>query len=425
MLITLLAWALRLGMTAFFIGLTAAPDPRDGLDQMDYDLFAYRLSIGEGYTLEDGTPTARRAPGTSLILLPIYLLCGRSYLAAHVWITFLSALTCLLGAELLRNKWGHGAALGAATALALHPGMTYYAMFLLSEAPFTFIAVLGTWLTVRSLERMDQSPRWTAAAGLAWGMAILLRPQAVLMVPIAMLVWWWSGVRRRDFFWPLAIQAVLALLLTMPWVVRNAVVMHKPCFATVVGGITFWGAHNQLTFTDPQVRGDWIGLSQLDDGVRAWPEGEIEQEAIWWKYAFEDIRKHSRLMPQLLLAKVWRFVLPTENTPNRLVFWAFAVAWILTIPGLLLGWPELQKHHPLLAGTFAVQLIATFMCVLIFYGGGRFRHVHEPLFMAVSAIGMRRRFLTSARIPLPSILCEENAADSPTGAEFLATIPAH
>lgn len=388
-LITLLAWALRLGMTAYFIGLTTAPDPRDGLDQLDYDLFAYRLSIGEGYTLEDGTPTARRAPGTSLILLPVYLICGRSYLAAHVWITLLSALTCVVGAELVRQRWGHGVALGTAAALAVHPGLTYYAMFLWSEAPFTFIAALGTWLTVRSLEQTENTPRWSIAAGLAWGFAVLLRPQVVLMGPMAVLMWYMSA-RRRELFRPLAIQIALAVAVTVPWVARNAVVMHKPALATLVGGVTFWGAHNRETFTDPHVRGDWIGLFVLSDNRRAWPDDELGREAASWKYAFEDIREHAHLLPQLMIAKVWRFVSPFENTRNRAVYWAFAVAWMLTVPGLLLGWRELQQRDPLLAGTIAVQLLATLACVLIFYGGGRFRHVHEPLLMAMSAIGVQR-----------------------------------
>jgi 4-amino-4-deoxy-L-arabinose transferase-like glycosyltransferase len=387
--IVLLGWALRIGMTAHFVGLNTAPDPADGLDQIDYDLFAYRMSVGLGYTLEEGTPTARRAPGTSLLLLPIYLLFGHSYLAAHLWITGLSAITCAIGAEFVRRRWDPITALATASVLAVHPGMTYYAMFLWSEAPFTLAAALGTWLTVRSLEPSARTG-WSIAAGLVWGFAILLRPQIILMGPMALLVWMCLGTTRWQLFRPLMTQMVLAYAVTVPWVVRNAIVMDKACLATVVGGHTFWGAHNRLTFTDPQVRGDWIGLSRLRDNARAWPDGEVEQEAAAWKYAFEDIHAHASLLPQLLVAKVMRLLSPFENTSNRMVFWAFAIAWIVTIPGLVLGWRELQQRDSLLAGTIAVQFLATVACVLLFYGGGRFRHVYEPLLIAVSAIGVER-----------------------------------
>ncbi|HET6423920.1 MAG TPA: glycosyltransferase family 39 protein [Planctomycetaceae bacterium] len=400
--ITLLAWGLRLGMTAWFVGLTAPPDPRDGLDQLDYDLFAYRMSIGEGYTLDDGTPSARRAPGTSLLLLPVYLLCGRCYLAAHLWMTALSAATCAVGAELVRRTWGFSVALGTAVALAVHPGLTYYAMFLWSEAPFTFFAALGTWLTVRSLEASPHRNRWSLAAGLTWGFAILLRPQVVLMGPIAIVIWWWSADRRRSLFVPILVQLVVACAVTLPWVARNAIVMHMPCLATLVGGHTFWGAHNPVTFTNPQVRGDWVGLSHMDSPSRQWPAGELEQEAAAWKYAWEDIRAHLPLLPQLMVAKVWRLLSPFENTPNRMLFWAYAGAWMLTLPGLVFGCRELLKREPLLAGTIAVQLTATLACVILFYGGGRFRHVHEPLLVAVSAIGVQRMFRHAT---IPARLC--------------------
>lgn len=404
MLVTLFALALRLGMTAYFVGLTAPPDPIDGLDQLDYDTFAYQMSVGHGYVLADGTPSARRAPGTSLLLLPVYLLCGHSYLAAHVWMTGLSALACVIGAALVRRVGGEIAALITAAALAIHPGLTYYAMFLWSEAPFTTIAALGTWLSVRSFEPGDQQRRWSIAAGLCWGLAILLRPQVVLMGPIAVVIWAFSKEYRRATLQPLLVQMVLGYAVVVPWVARNAIVMHKPCLATMVGGHTFWGAHNPITFTDPHYRGDWIGLSHMASATRPWPADELGQEAAAWQYAWEDIQAHRDLLPRLLAAKLWRFVSPFENTANRTLYWAYAIAWLLTVPGLIFGWSELRQRAPILAATIAVQLLTTLACVLIFYGGGRFRHVHEPLFVAISTLGVQRvvrSFVASKAIRSP------------------------
>ena len=390
MLVSLFAWGLRLGMTAYFVGLTSPPDPSDGLDQLDYDTFAYQMSIGHGYTLADGTPSARRAPGTSFLLLPIYLLCGHSYLAAHLWMTGVSALGCVIGAALVRRVGGEIAALVTAAVLAVHPGLTYYAMFFWSEAPFTTVAALGTWLSVRSLESTAHQQRWSIAAGLAWGLAILLRPQVVLMGPIAAVIWACAGVHRRAYFKPLLVQMIVGYAVVVPWVTRNAIVMHKPCLATLVGGHTFWGAHNALTFTDPHVRGDWIGLSHMADPARPWPADELGQEAAAWQYAMEDIQAHWKLLPQLMAAKLWRLASPFENTANRPLYWAYAIAWMLTVPGLFFGWSELRQRDPLLAATIAVQLLTTLACVLIFYGGGRFRHVHEPLLVAISTLGVQR-----------------------------------
>ncbi len=84
--IVLLALTIRLMLTARFVGLDSPPDEAaGGLDVVDYEGLAWRTVSGAGYVLELGEPTARRAPGTSFALIPIYLIFGRSYLAAHVW----------------------------------------------------------------------------------------------------------------------------------------------------------------------------------------------------------------------------------------------------------------------------------------------------------------------------------------------------
>ncbi len=384
--IVLAAWLLRIVMTAGLIGLTNPPDPRDGLDQLDYDLLAYRLVQGEGYTLADGTPTARRAPGTSLWLAPIYALFGHSYLAAHLWITGLSAAICAAGAALMRPIGGARLAWLVAAGLALHPGLTYYAMFLWSEAPFTLCATWGTWWTVRSL-RLPTRTCWALGAGLLWGMAILLRPQAILIAPCAGLLWCLMREGRTALLRPLAVQGLVAAAVVAPWVIRNAVVMGKPCLGTVLAAHTFWGAHNTRTFTDPRVRGDWIGLAPLLVDGRTLPRDELAQEAAAWRYAWEDLRAHSAELPRLLVAKVWRLLSPEEHSPNASLNWAFGLAWCLTLPGLIFGWSELRRRDPLLAGVIAAQLLSTVLCVLIFYGNSRFRHVHEPLFLVISVLG--------------------------------------
>ncbi len=387
--ITLAGWLLRVAMTAHFVGFSAPPDPRDGLDQLDYEQFAYHLSIGAGYTLEDGTPTARRSPGTSFLLVPVYVLCGRNMLAAHHWWLLLSALTIPLAAELLRRVWGPWPALICAAVTALNPGLTYYAMFLWSESPFAFFATVGTWLSVRSLQS-DRPTRWNIAAGLVWGFAILLRPQILLMGPVAIIVWLVWGQRNWSLARNVAIQTVLACALVVPWVVRNAIVMEKAAIATVVGGHTFWGAHNSVTLNDPHFRGDWLQLSHLTNPQREWPVAEVPQEAAAWRYAFEDLRADAHQIPALFLAKFIRLLSPFERTPNRPLFWAFAGLWIVTLPGLVCGWREVQRRDPALAAVIGVQFAATVLCCLMFYGGGRFRHVYEPLLMGIAVVGWAR-----------------------------------
>ncbi len=70
--IALLAFALRVAVAAKFQGLAAPPDAASNPDPLDYEAFAWSVADGHGYALADGTRTARRPPGTSVALLPVY-----------------------------------------------------------------------------------------------------------------------------------------------------------------------------------------------------------------------------------------------------------------------------------------------------------------------------------------------------------------
>lgn len=411
--IFLLAWGLRIGLAARFVGLGAAPDPTDGLDQIDYELFAWHMSIGEGYTLEGGELSARRAPGTSLLLLPVYLLFGRSYLAARLWITFLSAATCLAGAWLTRRMFipfagkletsvatrpassgrlpgrveGHPlAGLLAAALIALNPALAYYSIHLWSEAPFGLFLVVACGLALGAAQR--NSRKLDLAAGVCWGLATLIRPQVVFCIPLA----WAGGLliashARRRWFTHVALQTTLLVATVSPWVARNAVVMEKPCLTTLLGGYTFWGAHNEIVTSNPATIGLWTfkGIVDKDHPLVG---TEPQREAAAWRYAFDFVRQHLSDMPRLTVWKVYRLLTPFENTPNRLVHWVFAVGWLLSLPLLLLGWRAAFQANRAAAAVISIPILSVLLCAVVFYGCVRFRHTVESLVMVLAALGV-------------------------------------
>lgn len=411
--ITLLAWALRLAVTEQFVGLASPPDPADGLDQLDYELFAYRMSQGLGYTLADGTPSARRAPGTSLVILPVYWLCGRSYLAARLWITALSALTCWAAAWVVRPSCGTRAALLTAAGVAVNPGLFYYAIHIWSEAPFCLFTTLATGFSLRSWKEGRLRDR--IAAGLCWGLACLTRPQVLFMVPFLLLAWYWAEqAQRRRLVREIAWQSAIVAALAAPWVIRNAWVLGKPTMATLVGSHTFWGAHNDRTFHDPRVRGLWITLSEIPHAPLPLPKDELAQERVAWNLGLASLRNNWQSLPQLAVWKLYRLLTPFEDTANRKAYWVFALGWMVTVPWLPLGGGELARRDPTLFRLLALQMAATVLCTLVFYGAIRFRHALEPQLMMLAAMGVvavfeRRLSPTRAWTPVPSAPCMPKA----------------
>ncbi|MEM9416697.1 MAG: hypothetical protein AAGA29_14645 [Planctomycetota bacterium] len=58
-----IAFAVRLGLTAAFVGLDAPPDAQANPDQLDFEQIAWQVAQGNGFVLDTGDPTARRAVG--------------------------------------------------------------------------------------------------------------------------------------------------------------------------------------------------------------------------------------------------------------------------------------------------------------------------------------------------------------------------
>ncbi len=396
-------FALRLGVAAKFQGLSAPPDAESNPDQLDYEEFGWQLAHGGGYTLKDGTPTARRPPGTSLALYPVYLLFGRDWAAARVWFCAISAATCLFTGLLAAELFGALAAIIAAALLALLPGHFYYAMHFLSEVPYGLAITAACWLVVRGLKRGDGIPplRSVIGTGLLFGFALLTRPQvafAGLFAPLAALAS--SPANRGARLRQVLLVGVTTLALVVPWIVRNEVVLGKATLSTI-GGFTFWGANNAVIAADPATAGSWMPVEPLIDASHPLDGTELENDAACWRYGLEFLRSNPGAIPRLLVMKLVRHLSPFRITSNRAVYWSFALAWLVVGPLAVIGaWLGLRR---LRAATFVVlaPALSTLTTALIFYGSIRFRDADAPLYVvpaaAVIAIAIRKVWPRIAR----------------------------
>jgi 4-amino-4-deoxy-L-arabinose transferase-like glycosyltransferase len=230
---------------------------------------------------------------------------------------------------------------------------------------------------------------WFALAGLALGLALLTRPQLLFLFPLAV---GWALVSPRARRRTRLIQALTlgasATVAVAPWVIRNAVVVGKPTISTI-GGYTFWGAHNEIVVGDPATRGSWIRVDELIDREHPLPEAEVPREEATWKYGLDYVREHPAQIPALLGMKVWRFLSPIEQTPNRWVFWGEAIAWSLTGPFACAGLLLLLRRRDLLLAV-ALPILSTLGTVLAFYGSARFRNSLAPLWCLLAAIAWQR-----------------------------------
>jgi hypothetical protein len=171
--------------------------------------------------------------------------------------------------------------------------------------------------------------------------------------------------------------------------------MGKPTLSTV-GAYTFWGAHNDVIANDPALRGSWVRTSDLVDASHPFHGGELEREALAWKYGLEFIGRNPKRIPGLVAMKLWRLSSAFEDTPNRPVFWAFAAGWLLTAPWVIAGIILTFRTDKVVAAALLTPVLATVTAAMVFYGSVRFRDSVAPILIVFAARGL---------VPLVSRLC--------------------
>jgi hypothetical protein len=382
-----LAFAVRLGLAAAFVGLAAPPKADANPDQLDYELFAYHLSAGDGFVFAPGTPTASRPPGTSFLLAPVYAVFGRSYLAGRVWFCLLSAACCPVAGWIAHRVAGPRAGLLAAAWLAVYPGHAYYAVHFLSETPMTLCTALAVAFHLRGLRR---PAGWAdALAGAAWGLGILARPNLAVAAGLCGLLALAAGVPGwRPRAGKTAVLAATAGLVVGPWVIRNAVVAGKPGVCTIVGGYTFWGAHNPKVASDPGLIGYWVATSTLVDAEHPLAGSEVEREAAAWGYGRAFIREHSDRLPEMKLYALLRVAWAYREAGNPALDMAFRASWIASLPFAVIGLVWLGRRSPLEALYLMTPLAAVLVTAVMFYGCSRFRDGAAPVLAVFVAAGV-------------------------------------
>lgn len=260
-------------------------------DMLQYDMLARSLAAGHGYRwyqrqdvermrpyLEayfgvdlpieqvpvEGFLTVHRPPGYALMLSALYALVGLEgrIASARLFQAFLGALLAPL-AFVLAHKLGLSgkAASRAGVVVAAYPILWMYPLGLASENLFIPLVLIGVIFSLHALENVRLST--VVLAGLTLGAATLTRSVLAAFLPLAAYVF----LRRLGSRKALAF-VLSALLVTLPWAVRNSLVVGRPAFIeNSLGYNLFIGYH-------PEGDGEFfsraavIPLRFLDDAER-------------------------------------------------------------------------------------------------------------------------------------------------------------
>ncbi|MBI5058177.1 tetratricopeptide repeat protein [candidate division KSB1 bacterium] len=365
------------------------------VDPQWYDEAAQRITRGEW-----GPFPLFRAPLYPTLLAGVYAVFGRDLVAARMLNVLLQGAAVWAVFRAGKSYFGSIAAIVAAALLALNGTCIFYGGELLSVSAEILAATLVAWATLR-LSR-DSTPASLLLCGLVWGAAAILRPNFLMVAPLALLAaaYW---MRRSNA--PLKLLGVWLVGLALPIVpvtAANYVRGHEFVLIATQGGVNLWIGNN------PESTGI---LSVLPGYGSTWTMQDAELQAE--RETGRQLR--SGELSDFYADKAWRFLLShpwdsfrfmihktalfcnrfeISNNKHILHFSALSpwLPWLIylnfgvLVPlSLLGGWVTRRE-----AGTrLLVGMVAAYaVSVILFFVTSRFRLPAVPWLCWLSGIGV-------------------------------------
>jgi len=355
------------------------------VDAATYHEQAQRIAAGR-----PGPPTPFwQPPGYPYFLGVVYKVFGVNIPAAKLVQALLATGSCLLTWWLARRVFGAAAGIAAGLILACYGPMIFFATQLLAVglAVFLDLAALGLMLYAADKGRWFH---WLAF-GLVAGAAAVVRPNALVLVVLA-IVWgaWNAGKRKRWRNWAIASAWICAAAAAAiaPVTIRNYRVSGQWVLISTNGPINLYIGNNPRADETIAIRPGpaWQRLVSEPLLVGAAPGAPASRYflAKTWQY----IREQPAAFLHGLAGKAWLFVNAREIPRNVDIYvfreysrllsaltwrWGtfgfpFGLAGPLAVLGAIVGWRE-RAHARLLAGFVAAYGAS----IVLFFVTSRYR----------------------------------------------------
>jgi 4-amino-4-deoxy-L-arabinose transferase-like glycosyltransferase len=351
-------------------------------DAKAYDAIAKHLVAGDGYT-EDGVfITSWRAPGYPAFLGAIYLLFGANQVLVRLLQALIGVGTVALTYLIARRVGGPVAGFLASLILSVHPTVVYFGAWVATESLYTGMLTLALLLLLRANDR--RSVRRTVLAGIAIGLAMLVRPQSVLVLPFFALAL--LGLSRGT---SIRKQIALAVLLGVsaaaavsPWTLRNYQVHHELVPIDTHGGYALYGSYLGIgdgTFVEPP---------NPDFSVMR----EIDWDRRYRRLGVDLFMEHPGSWFRSIPLKIWRMVSPVSTVVGEYQAWWTPLANGLNLVLLALaafGGIVALRHDRSTLAIWGV-IFGTMATAFIFYGTARFAVPMLPAVAIFAGSGILR-----------------------------------
>jgi 4-amino-4-deoxy-L-arabinose transferase-like glycosyltransferase len=354
-------------------------------DESVYRRLSYNLLHFHFFGSTRTDSLAYRAPGYPFFETAIRAF-NDSATAVRVAQAVVAALAVWLTAEIARRLFGDLAAAVSAVALLAVGTIAVYASFELSETLSTTTLLAAVAVLLAALDARNL--RLLGAAGALAGISTLARPQTLFLMPLlAVAVAWRWGAPARAALRAAAVLVAGAVLVVMPWTIRNAVKLHAFVPVSDYGGVNLYLSNNPHADGLFRRANVVVGEKRYDEIVKL---PEAAQDRKWYAYALGYIAHHpgatlrhwthdGRLYLTLLDDLMQRFALTAPG--RKLPYADDRLLWPLAFAGILAAAFRKDRGRALVPAVVVAYFVVFFM---VFLPLPRFRHGVIP-FLAVYA----------------------------------------
>jgi cbb3-type cytochrome oxidase subunit 3 len=358
-------------------------------DEGEYLALSASLRHGPGYSMDGTNLTASRPPGYPFFVAAIQALGGNMITIRVVQYAIFIA-TLLLVYQLCDRERRFGGLLVVTILAMLYPALFYVTGTLYPQTLSAFLFVLG----LATLLRPSRGVLINLAAGLLFGVLLLVVPTFALTLPILLLAaWWWKIIRWHEGI-PVALGVVLVVGL---WIARNEIVFHKFVPFATNSGATFLIGNGPLA--QPNAGSGVIDQTPYYNLPGTQGLDEFGQDKFYRQYALDWIKANPGRAFVLYLEKTANYFnvynLYAASTEAEVPFWKQVVmggSYVLLLG--LLGWRLVEvKRFPLLPREklFLAVYVLTAFTMAIFVTRIRYRLPYDYLIITIVAMHLCQR----------------------------------
>lgn len=373
---------------------------------------AFSLAKGHGYSSpwwQETGATAWLTPVYPWIVTIIYKIFGihtpHAFYAAVLLNIIFSAATCVPIYFIGKKVGGLGVAAGATWLWAIFPNAILIPYEWIWDTSFSALLVATIlWATLKLAE--SRRLRDWIFYGVLWGFALMTNPSLGSMLPV--LLGWavYRGLRNTKLSLSRpAIALSVAVILCIPWTVRNYIAFHKLIPLRSNFGLELWVGNNDNFDPNSQtVPPIDPARAELREYVRI---GETAFMAAKGREAREFIRTHPRLEVTLWWRRFMATWMGSENpvkgfqeAETKLVRVVLVSNFLAGI-GVLIGILVLLSRRSVYAFPLAAFPIVYPLVYYATHTSLRYRHPMDPVLAILVATGVAATFEFHREVPTP------------------------